>query len=151
MKKLILSVLILCVSIISPLASSARDRIVANVTKAEIVSEGLYFKICDIYSSKNTINLTVEAKNKSMLSQAVYLELADESGAFYTPKNIETISFFKPLKFNKTISEKITFSVPSVTKNYWLVVYSKDIFKKNKKQIITKMSLKDAKKELDNK
>lgn len=151
MKKLILSVLILCVSLVFPIASQARDRIVANVTKAEIVSEGLYFKICDIASSKNTITLTVEAKNKSMLSQAVYLELVDEPGTFYIPKNIETISFFKPLKFNKTISEKITFTVPSTNKNYWLVVYSKDIFKKNKKQIITKMSLKDAKRELDNK
>lgn len=129
----------------------ARERAVTNVGKTEIISEGLYFKICDIYVQKTVINVTVQAKNKSLLSQAVYVELADESGNTYKAENKDSVNFFGPLKFNKPVTQKMSFTVPSSSKNYWLAVYSKDIFKKNKKEIITKMSLSEAKKELKTK
>lgn len=129
----------------------ARERTVTNVGKTEIISEGLYFKICEIYAQKTVINVTVQAKNKSMLSQAVYVELADENGNTYKAENKDSVNFFGPLKFNKPVTQKMSFTVPSSSKNYWLAVYSKDIFKKNKKEIITKMSLSDAKKELKTK
>ena len=86
-----------------------------------------------------------------MLSQAVYVELVDSKGNTYKADNKDAISFFKPLKFNKPVTRKMSFTVPYANQNYWLAVYNKDIFKKNKKQIITKMSLNDAKKELNTK
>ena len=133
------------------LYTPARERVVTEVGKTSIISNGLYFKICDIKTTPQNINITVEAKNKSMLSQAVYVELVDSSGKAYSADNKESISFFKPLKFNKPVNQKITFSVPDINKKYWLAVYNKDIFKKNKKQIITKMPLIEAQKELNNK
>ena len=128
----------------------AGERVVTEVGKTGIISNGLYFKICDIKTTSNNIDITVEAKNKSMLSQAVYVELVDGSGKTYRAENKEAITFFKPLKFNKPVIQKMTFSVPSMQQHYWLAVYNKDIFKKNKKQIITKMPLNEAKKELYN-
>lgn len=128
--------------------AQARDRDVTNVGKTGFISSGLYFTICDVAFTKNIVNVTVQAKNKSILSQAVYVELTDSSGNVFSPDNKDSISFFRPLKFNKPITQKISFTVPRTDANYWLAVYSKDIFKKNKKQIITKMSINEAKKEL---
>lgn len=130
---------------------TARERAVTVVSQTSIVSEGLYFKICDITAQKTIINVTVQAKNKSILSQAVYIELTDEDGNTYKPENKDCVDFFGPLKFNKPVTQKMSFTVPSASKSYLLAVYSKDIFKKNKKQIITKMSLNEAKKELKTK
>ena len=86
-----------------------------------------------------------------MLSQEVYVELVDGAGKTYKADNKEAISFFKPLKFNKPVTQKITFSVPTTNQNYWLAVYNRDIFKKSNKQLITKMSIKEAQKELNTK
>lgn len=153
MKRLFLTIMILClsfgISLLMPV--QARERAVTVVSQTSIVSEGLYFKICDITAQKTIINVTVEAKNKSMLSQAVYVELTDEDGNTYKPENKDCVNFFGPLKFNKPVTQKMSFTVPSASKDYLLAVYSKDIFKKNKKQIITKMSLHEAKKELKSK
>ena len=97
---------------------------------------------------ENTIKLSVQVKNKSMLSQAVYVELIDEKGNKYPPDNKDSIKMFRPLKFNKPITQSLVFSNISDKKIFYVGVYSKDIFKKNKKTLITKLSLKDAKKEL---
>lgn len=153
MKRLFIALLIwssfFATSFLLPVA--ARERAVTVVSQTSIVSEGLYFKICDITAQKTIINVTVEAKNKSMLSQAVYVELTDEEGNTFKPENKDCVNFFGPLKFNKPVTQKMSFTVPSASKDYLLAVYSKDIFKKNKKQIITKMSLNEAKKELKSK
>lgn len=149
MKKLATILLLLTLSLISPLYATARDRAVTPLGKTAIISEGLFFKICDISTSKNTVTVTVQAKNKSLMSQAVYLELADETGSLYAPQNKDSIDFFGPLKFNLTVTQKISFTVPNEAKNYYLAVYSKDLFKKNKKELITKMTLKEAVKEIN--
>lgn len=128
--------------------SEARDRVVTNVGKSEIISEGLYFRVCEINTVKNTITITVQAKNKSVLSQAVYVELLDDTSTF-EPIKSSSLSIFNPLKFNKTVTDKLTFNVNDANKNYKLALYSRDIFKKNKRQIITKMSLNDIKAELE--
>lgn len=148
MKKLIFTILALMFFNIFCLPIQAKERNVTNINKTEIFSEGLYFKICDIKDIQTVITITVQAKNKSMLSQAVYVELTDENGNIYKPNNKDSVNFFRPLKFNKPVTQKMTFSIKPSSKKYWLAVYSKDLFKKNKKQIITKMSLNDAEKEL---
>lgn len=149
MKKVIFIIAIAYMSFIFTPPVDAKDRTVTNVSKSEIVSEGLYFRICDINETKNTITLTVQAKNKSALSQAVYIELVDDT-TVYQPLKSGTLGLFNPLKFNKPITEKLTFNVYDPNKNYKLALYSRDIFKKNKKQLITKMSIKDIKTEIEN-
>ncbi len=148
MKKLFFIGLVLCLSLVYCLPAPGKDRAVSNVSCTEIISEGLYFKICEITQDKNTIKLSVQVKNKSMLSQAVYVELIDEKGNKYPPDNKDSIKMFRPLKFNKPITQSLVFSNISDKKIFYVGVYSKDIFKKNKKTLITKLSLKDAKKEL---
>lgn len=148
MKKSLLTILIMCFSFLAAIPVDAREREVKNVNKAEIVSEGLHFRVCDICQLKNTITITVQAKNKSMLSQAVYIELLDETTA-YRPLKATTLGLFNPLKFNKPVTEKLSFNIPDTKKNYKIALYSRDIFKKNKKQLITKMSLKEIKTELE--
>lgn len=148
MIRVLLTILVLSAFALSGFSVQARERSVSNISKTEIFSEGLYFKICDIKESQTVITVTVQAKNKSMLSQAVYVELADEIGNNYKPQNKDSVNFFRPLKFNKPITQNMSFKVQSVPNKYWLAVYSKDLFKKNKKQIITKMSLSEAEKEL---
>lgn len=151
MNKVFITVLFLvfCSGVFIP--AQARERVVTEVGKTGIISNGLYFRIHDITTHSKNIVITVEAKNKSMLSQAVYLELIDAQGKAYKTDTKEDLTFFKPLKFNKPRIQKINFTVPSNSGKYWLVVYSKDIFKKNKKQIITKMPLNEAKTELNTK
>lgn len=139
--------LIFCLGVYIPV--QAQEKTVTKLGNAAIVSGGLYFKICDISSTKNNIDITVQAKNKSMLSQAVYIELIDANGKIYSADDKDSINFFKPLKFNKPITQKISFTVADTNKKYWLAVYNKDIFKKNKKQIITKIPLNEVKKELN--
>lgn len=150
MKRVFISTLFL-IFCLGCLSVSAGERSVTNIGKTGIVSDGLYFQICEITANQKNIDVTLRAKNKSMLSQAVYVELVDSKGNTYKADNKDAISFFKPLKFNKPVTRKMSFTVPSANQNYWLAVYNKDIFKKNKKQIITKMSLNDAKKELNTK
>lgn len=148
MKKLFFIGLVLCLSLICCLPSPAKERIVANVSCSEIVSEGLYFKICEIIQDKNTIKLSVEVKNKSVLSQAVYVELLDSTGNHYPPENKDTIKLFGPLKFNKPVKQSLVFNNISPQKEYYVGIYSKDIFKKNHKSLITKLSLNNAKREI---
>lgn len=152
MKRVFITVLILLIGFVSFVPSvQARQRVVTGVGKTGFVSNGLYFKINEISFSSKKVNVTVQAKNKSILSQAVYVELTDNKGNVYTPENKDSIVFFRPLKFNKPVTQKISFVVNGSGDKYWLAVYSKDIFKKNKKQMITKMSLEEARKELNSK
>ncbi len=151
MKRVFITALFLILCFSAAIEVSAKERTVTQVGKTGIISNGLYFKICDVNTTSKNIDVTVRVKNKSMLSQAVYVELTDTEGNTYEADNKDAISFFKPLKFNKPITQKISFTVPTTTKKYWLAVYNKDIFKKNRKQIITKMSVNDAKKELHTK
>lgn len=148
MKKLFFIGLVLCLSLVYCLPVPAKERVVANISCSEIVSEGLYFKICEIIQNNNTVELSVKVKNKSMLSQAVYIELIDSKGTHYAPQNKDSIKLFRPLKFNKPITQNLIFNNVSDKKEYYIAIYSKDIFKKNKKSLITKLSLKEAKKEL---
>ena len=151
MNKVFITVLflVMCSGVFLPL--QAKERVVVQTGKTGIVSNGLYFQICDVKIQQKNIEVTVEAKNKSMLSQEVYVELVDGAGKTYKADNKEAISFFKPLKFNKPVTHKITFSVPTTNQNYWLAIYNRDIFKKSNKQLITKMSIKEAQKELNTK
>ena len=151
MKKIFFIGLVLCLSLVCSMPSPARERVVANVSCCEIISEGLYFKICEIMQNNNTIKLSVQVKNKSMLSQAVYVELIDSSGKHYPPQNKDSIKLFGPLKFNKPVTQNLVFNNISDKKDYYVGIYSKDVFKKNKKSLITKLSLKDAQKELSSK
>ncbi len=152
MKRVFITVLILLIGFVSFVPSvQAKQRVVTGVGNTGFISNGLYFKINEILISSKKVSVTVQAKNKSILSQAVYVELTDNKGIVYTPENKESIVFFRPLKFNKPVTQKISFVVNSSGEKYWLAVYSKDIFKKNKKQMITKMSLDEAKKELNSK
>lgn len=141
--------LLLCTGVFLPV--QAEKATVNNISKTSVVSNGLYFQIYEVIIKPKSISITVQAKNKSILSQAVYLELIDSKGNIYKADDKEAINFFKPLKFNKPVTKKISFTVPTTTQNYWLAVYNKDIFKKNKKQIITKISLNEAKRELNTK
>ena len=125
----------------------AKDRVVKNIGKSEIFSEGLYFKISEINTAPSTTEVLVRVKNKSMLSQAVYIELEDETNT-YKPVKSGSIKIFNPLKFNKPISEKLVFKTNGLEKNCKLVLYSRDIFKKNKKKVITKIDLNEAKEEI---
>ena len=151
MKKAIVTIFVfLSIICCLPQFSLAKSRVVTVVSDAEIVSNGLYFRVCEINRTKGKISLTVQAKNKSMLSQAVYIELKSNKNT-YKPQKLSSIKLFNPLKFNKTITEKLVYEVDDSAQNYELVLYSKDIFKKNKKQVITKMNLNDIKKELDKK
>lgn len=148
MKKMIFTTFIFCMFLLPSLPVQAKERTFTNVGKSEIISEGLYFRVCEINTAKNTITITVQAKNKSILSQAVYVELLDDTSIF-PPEKPSSMVIFNPLKFNKTVTEKLTFNVKDANKNYNLALYSRDIFKKDKKQIITKMSIKDIKAELE--
>lgn len=151
MKKALVTIFVfLSIICCLPQFSLAKSRVVTVVSDAEIVSNGLYFRVCEINRTKGKISLTVQAKNKSMLSQAVYIELKSNKNT-YKPRKLSSIKLFNPLKFNKTITEKLVYEVDDSAQNYELVLYSKDIFKKNKKQVITKMNLNDIKKELDKK
>ena len=151
MKKALVTIFIfLSIMYCFPQYSLAKSKVVTRVSNAEIVYNGLYFRVCDISRVKGKISLTVQAKNKSMLSQAVYIELKSNKNT-YKPQKLSSIKLFSPLKFNKTITEKLVYEVDDSAQNYELVLYSKDIFKKNKKQVITKMNLNDIKKELDKK
>lgn len=152
MKRVFITVLILLIGFVSFVPSvQAKQRVVTGVGNTGFISNGLYFKINEILISSKKVSVTVQAKNKSILSQAVYVELTDNKGVIYAPENKDSIVFFRPLKFNKPVTQKISFVVNGSGEKYWLAVYSKDIFKKNKKQMITKMSLDEAKKELNSK
>lgn len=148
MKKVFL-IFVFAITIMSlslPQTAQATERGIVQVGKNEIITNGLYFKISDVAFYKHTITVTAKAKNKSMLSQAIYFELSDESNNIYTPENPPSqIKIFNPLKFNTVVSETLSFTVPDCNKKYWLNLYSRDIFKKNKKELITKFSLKDTK------
>lgn len=146
MKKVFLIFVFTILSLCSLPTAQATERGIVQVGKNEIITNGLYFKINDVAFYKHAITVTAKAKNKSMLSQAIYLELCDENNNIYAPESPQDrIKIFNPLKFNTVVSETLSFSVPDCNKKYWLVLYSKDIFKKNKKELITKFSLKEAK------
>lgn len=141
MKKRIISALIFVSVLCVGLAVGAKEREVFCPDKMTIVSEGLYFSIKEIVKSPNLLAVTVSAKSNSFLSQAIYVDLSDESNNFYSVKE-SNLELFRPLKLNKTVTQKLTFEVPTTSKSYKLNVYSKDIFKKNKKQLISKLSVK---------
>ena len=103
MKKAIVTIFVfLSIICCLPQFSLAKSRVVTVVSDAEIVSNGLYFRVCEINRTKGKISLTVQAKNKSMLSQAVYIELKSNKNT-YKPRKLSSIKLFSPLKFNKTI------------------------------------------------
>ena len=118
MKRVFITALFLILCFSAAIEVSAKERTVTQVGKTGIISNGLYFKICDVNTTSKNIDVTVRVKNKSMLSQAVYVELTDTEGNTYEADNKDAISFFKPLKFNKPITQKISFTVPTTTKKY---------------------------------